>query len=682
MSEITKTVWPDKQKKILDRYVFGIQYYRAPTPLPEEWAEDLEQIKILGLNAVQIRVQWRWNERREGEYDFSDVDRLFDMAEKSGQNVIIKFMLETAPDYIFRRYHGSRCDMNGKPLRAGGHGAFYIGGWWPCFDNPEVMERAQEFVRVCVRRYCQRENLLLWNIWNEPRVRPIGDCGCPDSIQSYHQYLCREYGSIETYNDRFGKCYEDFSTIEPPAMPYDYVDLFVWRRWAAVALAQRLRSIYRTVREIDSRHPVISHAGVGRIQQDAAADVSDDFANAAEVDFYGTSFGVMNNFTNCLEESMAFLLCDWQRAVNPYFWVYELYPEYGSWFLPATIYDFKFRLWAAIAGGCKGIMMWQYRAERVGCESDQSGLVNIDGSPKMVTPAAAEAARWIKDHEEFLLQSKVKEDGVAILYDSDSDLINRVEHTGCNGDLHNFDLDCPFPYPYKKSVWGIYALFRELGIQCRVIDSRHIRENLQDMKLLYIPEGFLLTETHWQEIRHFAEAGGQVIAEEGFMLRDAATWVRPDRPPKFARHQLGAVMGERVYANQRERSWQFHSGSIPAGAFATVFTPADGAAAVARWENGEPAAIRNGNYLLLGTSLGVSFYEHYTDNPTYRKILRELIAPMNIGNELPLGVSRRTLISDDRQVDFYFNSTSQHCQIAGINLPPREVTRIEKDLKN
>ena len=68
--------------KITDQFVYGTQYYRAPTPLPEEWAVDLERMSDAGLDTIQIRVQWHWNERCEGEYCFDDVDKLFDLAQK------------------------------------------------------------------------------------------------------------------------------------------------------------------------------------------------------------------------------------------------------------------------------------------------------------------------------------------------------------------------------------------------------------------------------------------------------------------------------------------------------------------------------------------------------------------------------------------------------------------------
>jgi beta-galactosidase GanA len=52
------------------------------------------------IDAFQIRMNWRWNERKEDEYDFSDVDKLLELAEKNGRKVMMKFLLECAPLYI------------------------------------------------------------------------------------------------------------------------------------------------------------------------------------------------------------------------------------------------------------------------------------------------------------------------------------------------------------------------------------------------------------------------------------------------------------------------------------------------------------------------------------------------------------------------------------------------------
>ena len=39
---------------------------------------------LINIDAFQIRMNWRRNERKEDEYDFSDVDKLLELAEKNG----------------------------------------------------------------------------------------------------------------------------------------------------------------------------------------------------------------------------------------------------------------------------------------------------------------------------------------------------------------------------------------------------------------------------------------------------------------------------------------------------------------------------------------------------------------------------------------------------------------------
>ena len=99
---------------IFDNIIHGTQYYRTPTPLPSEWEGDISRMADWELDAMQIRINWRWNERRENEYDFSDVDRLMELTEKHNRKVIIKFLLECAPQYIFDKYEGEKIESNKK----------------------------------------------------------------------------------------------------------------------------------------------------------------------------------------------------------------------------------------------------------------------------------------------------------------------------------------------------------------------------------------------------------------------------------------------------------------------------------------------------------------------------------------------------------------------------------------
>ena len=83
-----------------DEIIHGTQYYKTPTPTPSDWEGYIERMEEFNIDAFQIRMNWRRNERKEDEYDFSDVDKLLELAEKNGRKVMMKFLLECAPVHL------------------------------------------------------------------------------------------------------------------------------------------------------------------------------------------------------------------------------------------------------------------------------------------------------------------------------------------------------------------------------------------------------------------------------------------------------------------------------------------------------------------------------------------------------------------------------------------------------
>ena len=599
----------DSQKQIRDTFVYGTQYYRAPTPTPDEWESDLRNMTAMGLDVIQLRAQWRWNEPADGHFDFSDLDALFDLAAKHGKRVILKFLMETAPDYVFHQYEGYRQDMHGQRLRPGAMGSFYVGGWLPCFDNPKVVEKAARFVRVVTERYRDRRSLLLWNIWNEPRSRPVEECGCPFSIEAYRRWLQERYGTIDRLNTVFGKRWESFSTIEPPSMPLDYAEFFLWRRWALTAVTERLRFMYDVVHSVDPTRPIVSHVGICSVLQDVAADGSDDVANAAAVDFYGTSLPTEQHFDNAIDESCPSLICDRLRGVSPYFWIYELYPDWGGWLRPISRTDFTFKVWTTIACGSKGILFWQYRAERVGNENDLAGLTHIDGSPKPITPDVTRIGAFVKEHQAFLIESEVEEDGIGILYSTDSDLINRVENTGGER-FWDFSLTGAPAYLYKKALIGCHALFRDLGYTVRWLDVHTLEQALAKVSLIYIPEAFMVGRETMDTLIRFTENGGKIIAEEGFGLRRENTWLRSRWPMDSAAELFGVRIEERVAATHASDRMNAGGAVVPAAGFISYLQTRAGAETFATWQDGRAATVlNNDSTCFIGTCVGATYYD-------------------------------------------------------------------------
>ena len=81
---------------------FGAQYYRPPFPDRTCWERDFINMKQLGFNVVKLWAVWNDIEREQNHFIFDDLDRLTELAEKNGMNVIINVIPEGCLLYTSR----------------------------------------------------------------------------------------------------------------------------------------------------------------------------------------------------------------------------------------------------------------------------------------------------------------------------------------------------------------------------------------------------------------------------------------------------------------------------------------------------------------------------------------------------------------------------------------------------
>jgi len=640
-----------------NKIIVGTQYYRQPTPLPDEWEKDLKAIRLRGIEYIQLRPQWKWHERREGEYQWDDIDRLLDLAEKHRLKVIFKFMLETAPQYIYDKYDGYRQGLDHERIWPVDHAAFYPGGWLPCFDNPKVMERAKLFVQHAVERYKNRPEIAVWHVWNEPRSRPVGECTCAYSQKSYYDYLKNEYGTVEHLNDFTGKCWAEFKDVGTPHSTSDFIGMFLWRKWAATRVACRVRQIFETIKDLDDSRPVIAHVGMPSVTQDVMGDTSDDWLTRQGVDFYGTSFEMRYEHP-ALKDSTPFLTVDWMRSVSGdgYFWVNELYPSGGRWEpeFAATLVDSWF--WTCLAGGAKGVVFWQYKKERIGFETNDAGMVEINGEENQTSLKLTDSIKNLNDISAKLANAKVPKSDFALIYDFDSDLLSAIE-----------DSDSPKKgvlgmNSYKAAFRGVYHLFWRLGVRVEILSS-HELEHINEFKVVYAPYMQIIDKKRADIFKGFVKGGGKLVADSGFALRDSNTWLHPTRPGVGMNELFGVVEKERI--RNSGAKWQVStvSGTPACESFLirTSFNLAGGTEFM-RYNDGEVAAVCNrfgeGESWMLGISPGISYIasggREYSTG-----LLQYMLQALSLAPEHPTpaedGICRRILNGAEGNIEFLFD---------------------------
>jgi beta-galactosidase GanA len=595
-------------------FPYGTQYHRAPTPRPSEWAGDLRELAAKGYTHIQFRPQWRWHERIRGAATWDDLDCLFDLAAKHKLRVVLKPMLETAPDWVFEELDGSRIGFHGVPISPFAHGACYVGGWWPCFDNPAVVAAASDFVRQMIRRYKDHAALWFYDAWNEPVSRPLGQCQCRHSAASYSAWLRRKYGTIENLNAAFGKAWTSFETVRPASAAADYVDMFLWRKWAGFAVAEQVRFVAEAIRDVHPQAHIMVHVGGSLIVQDPACGASDDFQNRQWTDRYGTSFWLMLHPQTPVQHARAELQSSWLRRVDARYWCHELYPNHAEWCEPPDPVTLRRMIWSAVAGGAAGFTFWQYRSERVGNETNGFGLRNIDGTPTPRSKVADAIAAKLKKHGQALVGARRVPSGVALLYSHDSDLIGRIQ--AMPGGIDSIAEERGREdYPYKRGIAAMHAMCHYLGVEPDWVVPG---DDLTKIKLLVVTGAEMIDAATARWLTAFVRKGGKLVVEFPFACRDQNTWVSPARPSCGLEVLLGCAEQDRVVAKSLDRfAIEGVGADLPAGAWRIKLAPRKGAAVIGRWANGEAAAVRHragqGEVVALGGSLALGFGDRWDD---------------------------------------------------------------------
>lgn len=593
--------------KKFNAFVFGTQYYRPPTPTMEEWEEDLINIQHAGFDSIKIWMMWRWHARRRDTFEWQDTDELFRLCGKLGLKINVNFILDAAPDWVYDLHQCHRINHKGEKVNHIALGAVYIGGVTPCFDNPNVRKEAEKFIEAAVNRYKNNKILMGWDVWNEPRYLTISkvgnpgyadlECWCGHSIASYRNWLKENYNTVDHLNRSLGKAWSEWNTVLPPTRVDDYTEMLVWRRWCMDNITGQIRWAYDTVKKFDPHQPAFCHVGGCSVIQWAGSDPSDDYANAAAVDFYGSSLPCDEN------PWTAAMICDWMRAVSPYYWINEVYSSDPHWRNKITAEHLRVRTWTAIAHGAKGILYWQYKPERLGNESNGYGLVHMDGTSTGRLDEVASIAAKIQQYGDVLVKLKPVQADVGIIYDVNSDILSNIEKIAGAAD-----------YGYKEGIHGAYALLWRNNIPVDWIPSAAISlEYISKYKVVYLPVPLILDEVKPHILMQYIENGGVLISEASPGIRDAKGWVSREVPGHGLQHVFGCVETERHQFKDThimELELDGKHISFKTNQVIAKLSPRE-AAVIGKWEDGSCAATENrygkGKAVLLGTYIGAAY---------------------------------------------------------------------------
>src|SRR5262245_36714115 len=182
------------------RLPYGAKVFRNPNLPLEQLPADFAILKRLGFSMIKIQEVWAYDERHEGEIDFSDVARVVSDARQQGLNVFFTVTMENAPAWLWLKYpDASLVYEDGRPHGDPTQSVQPADGKpGPCWFHPGVREAAIRFLETLGREIGRFDNIEASNIWQEIGFWPmrpghIGFCYSHYTLTEFRRWLRDRY---------------------------------------------------------------------------------------------------------------------------------------------------------------------------------------------------------------------------------------------------------------------------------------------------------------------------------------------------------------------------------------------------------------------------------------------------------------------------------------------------------
>jgi beta-galactosidase len=637
--------------------VYGAVYFRKSNPPREDWARDYAQAAADGMNMFRHWFMWSAIETAPRAYDWADYDDHLDLAAANGIGTIAAEHLTFAPEWAYRRFAG--CELRSiDGVRSSSHvsGSSATGGHpGLCLDHPEVRDAAEAFLRALARRYRAHPGLFGYDLWNECNV-PERFCYCDATVNEFRTWLKAKYETVEHVAATWYRhSLENWLDVRPPADRTGYPEMLDWLQFRLDHAHEGLRWRAEIIRSEDDTHPITAH-GIAASLVQMAANATDDWRAAAEVDSYGFTWVAARKGNEPWKQWSA---TDLVRCASrgKDFWHAEA--QGGPlWMQPqvigrersdgriATPEDIRFWNLVSLGGGARGIQYPRWRPLLDGPLFGAFGPYGMDGKPTPRSEMASTIAQWANDpvHDD-VWQAHPAKGEVGIVVVPGSQLMSY---------LHNGD-----SAEYASAMWGAYRGFFDLNVQA---DYVHI-DDIDRYNLLYLPLPIRLGRAASEHLTRWVDAGGTLVSE--------------GCPAYFGEHGSASVLqpgdGLREVFGARQDEVEFTPDALAIGLDRLSIGPAsgvcgvnrqsylaEGGSPVGRYEDGSVAVVGHrygqGRTLLIGTAIGAAY--QLSDGVHNRSVFPWLIDWMGLTPRIkvnPVGVTARMHIGDDARWLWIFN---------------------------
>jgi len=346
-------------------------------------------------------------------------------------------------------------------------------------DEPAV----DEYVQGIVDQYrgSREHGVFVYSLGDETVTR--GSCVHPACLEAYRRYLQQEYGDIAALNESWGTNYAGFADVQL-SQPQDDLEAEALRqknypRWYDRQAFQCYNFVQFCKRFGDAYRRMDSQARTG-------FEGAGRFADGDDFDLIVRTNGFWSPYPGPGDEVI--------RSIAPRGFPRSNWMGYDKEAEPLIR-----TYWRMVTRGCDAV--WWWRWDNI---SEFQGLLAPHFGQFPALHELLDETQVVRDGlGTLLLESRMQDDGVALLYSHPSAYANRVEGGASYGG-------------YESGHVAWHTAIRNLGLSFRYVTDRMLRQGefrARRYQVLILPQAEAMGPAEAAAIVQFVQAGGTVLAD-------------------------------------------------------------------------------------------------------------------------------------------------------------------------
>jgi beta-galactosidase len=489
---------------------FGVDYYPEQWVYPyagtaeepeAQWELDASLMVKAGFNVVRIgEFTWGLCEPAPGKYDFSWLQRVMDIMQRHGIQVVLATPTAAPPLWLTQQHPDILpITADGTVLHDGTRRAC-------CLNSDLYWNAAKQIVQQMATALGKHPQLIAWQIDNALGGHATESSFNEASRMEWHNWLKLKYETIERLNDRlglrhWGQVVTDWDQVPMPMKaPTDHNPALVsdWQRFSSDTIIAFVRMQAAALHELTPSIPVTTNLR-------PFANIYDHFDLAEALDFVSirSTAAVKMKFseTACDLDMMRSLK---KTGINTPegdagFWVMEQkagqtsFQDVNALIRPGVLRKFTYQL---ISRGATGILYFLWRPSRIGTEKFHGAVLphHLEGSQR-IFKEISQIGEELKLLAPALKDTKVVAD-VCILYSHDNDWALQQP----NQPNKHFSL--------RDHIQLIYNAFHDRNIP---VDFARPSDDLFNYKLVVAPSLHMLSAGEADRLKLYVQNGGTLL---------------------------------------------------------------------------------------------------------------------------------------------------------------------------